>query len=299
MISQCQFLALRPVSALCSSLPEKSVYWAARQLGRLDYLTSRPQRRRAANSMRVLLGKDASPGELRQKVRSAFNEFALHMAEFMRTPAMDKPKGSFQKFIQEKVEVVGIDQVDDFLTSGRGAVLVWMHFSNWDWKLCISNFLGLDVLVPAARMPNRHVDRFFTELRTYHGQKIVRSYRGIAHCREQLRDGKAVAMAAEVMMSRHAIPVEFFGRQIQVPAGPAILARRYGCPLIPTCMPRIAPDRFRLVFGDPILPESAGEGPEKEQLQQLAQQYMAWFEDYVRQYPEQWSMIFWLNIFET
>jgi KDO2-lipid IV(A) lauroyltransferase len=108
-----------------------------------------------------------------------------------------------------------------------------------------------------------------------------------------LKGNGLVALLGDRDFSANSITVEFFGRPVPMPRGPAALSRRLGAPLIPIFMIRERDDSFRLEIERPIYPEPEEElsrGDEAGAIKALMLRYLKVIEDYVRRYPEQWYM---------
>ena len=100
-----------------------------------------------------------------------------------------------------------------------------------------------------------------------------------------LRAGGTLGILADQKMS-DGIEARFFGRPAMTAAGPAQLALRTGCPLVPSRIERIGPARFRMTCYAPLtLPR---DGPPKAAIAALTQQLNDIFEDWIRQQPADW-----------
>src|SRR5690606_32578559 len=86
------------------------------------------------------------------------------------------------------------------------------------------------------------------------------------------------------------VRVPFFGREIEVPAGPARLAIRTGAKVLPTAFPRLEPGRPEvdtLCDWDIELPCT---GNLDEDVQTLTARIVASHERFIREHPDQWYM---------
>jgi KDO2-lipid IV(A) lauroyltransferase len=79
-----------------------------------------------------------------------------------------------------------------------------------------------------------------------------------------------------------------------VPAGPAAIACRRGCPILPAFVRRIAPARYHIHVDPPIDPPQGmgkGGGSHKESREveaKLMRAVLERFEEFIREYPDQW-----------
>ncbi len=68
--------------------------------------------------------------------------------------------------------------------------------------------------------------------------------------------------------------------------GPALLAYRTGCPIVPLAFNRESYDRHVVYCGEPIYPPNTGN--EEADLLTMTKAYFKYFEDHIRKFPEQW-----------
>jgi len=86
--------------------------------------------------------------------------------------------------------------------------------------------------------------------------------RSIAVLSQRLRAGKLVALVADRDLSKNGIPVNFFGKGGQMPAGPALLAVQTGADLI-TAFVKYEEVGIRIIFGEAIPVPETGSVSEK------------------------------------
>jgi KDO2-lipid IV(A) lauroyltransferase len=86
------------------------------------------------------------------------------------------------------------------------------------------------------------------------------------------------------------VRVNFFGEEVEVPAGPARLALRTGATIVAAAFARVDPHRLAVTtlcdFG--IRTEASGD--DERDIRDLTQAIMDSHERFIRQYPEQWYM---------
>ena len=80
--------------------------------------------------------------------------------------------------------------------------------------------------------PEKLFDKF-VDFRASNGVEVIAAGdpTAMTTLEERIRDQKLVGVVGERDLSRRGIPVNFFGSQARMPAGPAVLARRTGAPL--------------------------------------------------------------------
>ncbi len=272
------------VTALVQRLPAGASYAVAFVLGSLAFY-GWPRGRRATirNFSRVLAGQ--TPGEIRRVSRRSLINYCCYLADFVRFPSLSP---------RELVDRVGgaesFAALDGVLASGKGAIIVCMHFGNWDLGAGAAAARGYQVTVVAETFADRRLDRMVVESRRRLGMQVVKMERaGPSLIRSVKRNG-LLALLIDRPVPGDGVRVTFFGEEVEVPAGPARIAIRTGARVVPAAFPRVRPNRpevttqtdFDIVF------ESSGD--EEADVQRLTQAIMASHERFIRANPDQWYM---------
>jgi len=124
-----------------------------------------------------------------------------------------------------------------------------------------------------------------------------------------LRENKVLALLGDrIFGMENGVPVNFFGKRVVLPKGPAVLSLATGASIVPVFMIRNPDDTFTLHFEEPIepgvtLPEKNENDLEmlrlkhvsSDRIDELTDKFKCVIERYIRKYPEQWYMfpVFW------
>jgi KDO2-lipid IV(A) lauroyltransferase len=68
--------------------------------------------------------------------------------------------------------------------------------------------------------------------------------------------------------------------------GPALFSIRTGAPICPMLLRRESFDRHVIITGNPIYPVNSGD--EERDIMTMTEAYVRFYEEHIRQYPEQW-----------
>jgi Kdo2-lipid IVA lauroyltransferase/acyltransferase len=115
--------------------------------------------------------------------------------------------------------------------SGRGAVFVAGHLGNWEIGAAMMAARGYPVLVIAKRAANPLFYARIMAARNRLGVGVIDFQHATRAALRALREGKAVAFAADQHAGRAGIWVPFFGRPASTYRGPALLALRADVPM--------------------------------------------------------------------
>jgi lauroyl/myristoyl acyltransferase len=273
-----QAVALRAAAWITRRLPEPTRYWLADLGGNSAHLLLR---RRAAVAAENYLA--FTRGDRRAAVRLTRRAFA----NYART-VMD--------FLVLEDLLAAVVQADPppataplrrAVALGQGAIVVTPHFGNWDLGAAVTATCGRQVHAVADQFGPPAVDELVRSMRERLGVRIIST--GPTSAREALRAlrrGDVLCLAADIDKSGGGALVQFLGRLVSMPAGPATLALRTGAALIPGYVRRVPGRGHEAVLWDPI--SVPGPGPLEARVQAMTQLMASSFESMIRLDPAQW-----------
>ena len=177
----------------------------------------------------------------------------------------------------------------DPISEKRGCIVALPHAGNWDHAGAYFCATGIPLTTVAEHLKPEKLFRKFLEYRTAIGMEVLDlDSRSIAVLSQRLRAGKLVALVADRDMSKNGIPVDFFGRGSQMPAGPALLAIQTGADLI-TAFVKYEEVGIRIIFEGPIAVPSNGTVPEKAAL--MTQVVADLFAKHIQANTVDWHML--------
>ena len=190
-----------------------------------------------------------------------------------------------------RVEIVGGEHLTAVARSGRPAVLISGHFSNWEVMAAVIVHLGVrcDVTYRAANNP--YIDARIIETRRRYGVQLM-APKGESGSREvikAMKEGVSVALLNDQKFNQGpALP--FFGVTAHTAPGPTRFALKFDCPMIPMCVERLQGARFRVTIYPSIAPPDTGD--RTADIEQGVRNVNAFIEARVRERPDQW---FWTH----
>ncbi len=168
----------------------------------------------------------------------------------------------------------------------RGAVLALPHSGNFDLAGAWACSTGMPVSTVAEQLPGPEFAAFL-EFRTRLGMRVYSHTDpgAIGHLVSDARAGRLICLIADRDLSGSGVRVRWRDQQVSMPAGPAVVARRSGAPLIPL-VSRFTPDGMRLTFGTEIEPR-----PGRDGLTAMTQQVADFFAAQVAEAPQDWHLM--------
>ncbi len=190
-----------------------------------------------------------------------------------------------------RVEIVGGEHLTAVARSGKPAVLISGHFSNWEVMAAVIVHLGVrcDVTYRAANNP--YIDARIIETRRRYGVTLM-APKGETGSREVIRamkQGISVALLNDQKFNK-GVALPFFGVMAHTAPGPTRFALKFGCPMIPMCVERTEGARFRVTIYPSLTPPATGDL--NADIEEGVRRVNAFIEARVRERPEQW---FWTH----
>jgi len=239
-----------------------------------------------ANLVRVL-GPDVDGKVLRQTSRAAVRSTARYYLEAFRLPVMP-----MDRLIEGMRDSGHVQTAFGYLAQGRGVVFALPHMGNWDqagaW--IIAKGAGSFTTVMERLKPESVYERFVA-FREALGMEVLPASGGarpFGILAQRLRAGKVVCLVCDRDVTGAGLEVEFFGEKAKMMAGPAALAVATGAALMPAVL-WFDGDGWGVHIGEEIPPPP--EGDRKAKVVAMMQQLARFFEDGIREHPEDWHML--------
>jgi len=225
-----------------------------------------------------------SEAEARQAAARGFGSYGRYWAESFRLPHLSA------RTIDRGFSVVGYEHIQQVLDSGRGPILVLPHLGGWEWAAAwLGRTCGAKVSAVVERLEPDDVFEWFIELRQAYGIDVIPiGADALARLVKAVKAGNIVCLLSDRDLPGTGVEVEFFGETTTLPAGPALLARRTGVPLLPTAVYFRRGDRLGYV-DEPIWADS--ELPLRVDLQRMTQAMALAMERLIRGAPDQWHLL--------
>jgi Kdo2-lipid IVA lauroyltransferase/acyltransferase len=267
------FLFVGLMSLLPVSVASGAVGGLLRRVGPL-LATSRKALRNIARSF-----PDLDTAAHRRILADSWDNFGRTVAEYIHLKTLARD-------FDRHVEVTGAEHLTTLLQAGRAGVIMTGHFGNWELVAMTCARLGIELTFVYRAPNNPYVDRRLAEARGPLGGRMVPKGRQAA--RELVataRRGGHIGLLIDQKLNE-GIPVPFLGRDAMTGTVLADMALRYGTPIIPMRVIRLAGTRFRVEILPPLQFQGTGEHRQDTAALMLTANQM--LEGWVREYPGQW-----------
>ncbi|NIN68491.1 MAG: hypothetical protein GTO63_28045 [Anaerolineae bacterium] len=272
-----------PPFFLAQHLPLKLCYSIASILGDLVYVCWPSGRRNVIANMRHVLGPEASAKTVRRTARNSFRNYMKLLVDFARVSVIEPAA------LQDRLKGTGWDNLDKAFERGKGVLLVGIHLGNWEVAGAALASSGYKVSAVSETVGNEYINRLAIDLRARLGIELIPMEYALKRVYKALRRNEAVGLVTDrPLPPAEGVPVEFFGRQIPWPAGPATLALRTGASIVTGYLVRNADNDYVGEIYPPL--EFDVTGDLERDIQFITQRIVSLQEDVIRRYPDQWYM---------
>jgi KDO2-lipid IV(A) lauroyltransferase len=237
----------------------------------------------AANQARVL-GAEPTDARVDHATREAFELYARFWFDAFRIRTMP------MKEFNERVVVIGVENIDRALEAGKGCVCAMPHMGNWDAAGHWFGANGYRIAAVAEELRPPRLYELFLRHREELGMRIVGLTMG-GHVGQQLKqllsENWMVALVADRDLTGRGTEVEMFGATRRVPAGPALLSLSSGAPLV-VCPVYTRDDGWEVRIEEPL--EIERTGVIREDVAALSRLMAERFERAIAAKPPDWHM---------
>jgi KDO2-lipid IV(A) lauroyltransferase len=168
-----------------------------------------------------------------------------------------------------------------------GAIVVLPHSGNWDLAGAWACLSGFPVTTVVEVLGGQAYADFLSFRKSLGMEPIGHTDPDVMRrLADAVERGRTVCLISDRDLSGAGVSVRWGGHPVQMPAGPALLARRTGAALIPGVCQFVDERRMIIDLGPEVVPESGPEG-----LRVMTQQVADHFATTIRRRPQDWPML--------
>ncbi len=247
--------------------------WLGRSVGPLLKLS-----RRAERNLELCF-PDMPAARRREIVRAMWDNLGRTAAEYPHLDRISDPKSG-------RVEILGADLVKGPASEGRPVIIAAMHQANFEVSVVTAGAQGIPMVGISREANNPLVQKVAEKMRgVTPGKRIPKGAKGARALVAEMQKGSTIGVLADQKFNE-GFEARFFGLPAMTADGPAQMALRFNCPIVPSRLERLGGARFRMT----IEPQPAFEpaGSKRGDAQALTQAINDRFEAWVRERPEDW-----------
>ena len=230
-------------------------------------------------NLRAAFGKEKSESELHRIAEASMQNLLKLALEFIRTPQVSKDPAPY-------IEPPDMSPLLDAVTKHGNFIAVVSHFGNWEWLAIPLKPLGLFTHAVGRPLKNPYLYRYIRNTRETANLKNIDKAGAVRASISILKKKGILAVLIDQHETRGAVWVDFFGRKASTSTLPAMLALKYGCPVLPAFFYRNENGCSKILYG-PVFP-LIRTGRLKKDLLANTQQYVSKIEEEIRKRPGDW-----------
>jgi len=269
---------------LLGLIPRKWTFGLGNRLGHFLYLVDKKHREIVLNNLTRAFGREKNRYEIEMLAKQVFKNAFQIVFEIGWSLNLD------EKRLMEYFTIEGRSHFKNAYEKGQGVLVLTGHFGNWELLSVIGAMLAYPLSVLYRPLDFKPLDRFFVNLRTRFGGKVIPLKRSMFEILKSLGRGEMVVLLMDQNVDWYeGVFVDFLGHRACTNKGLALLALKTRVPVVPVFMVR-----EKGGFTAKFLPEIPLKisGDKTRDVEDNTQQYNQVIESFLRRYPDQW---FWLH----
>ncbi len=280
--------AFRAGNKLAGHIPLRAARPLLGVAGRVAPRVSGDRRLIVERNLQRVTGDTLSDAELRAAVSATFESYARYYFDSFRLPSMSIAD------VADGFTIEGLEHLETALAEDPvGPILALPHLGGWEWAAYwISEVKGWKIAAVAEKLSPPELFEWFLEFRTSIGLNIIPvGPDAVAQITEAVADGQIMCLLCDRDITGGGVPVTFFGEETTLPAGPAVMALRGGCALLPTAV-YFSDQGVHGVVRPPLRIERDPDATSiRGDVARLTQALAVELEGLIRRAPEEWHLM--------
>ncbi|MEM0967863.1 MAG: lipopolysaccharide heptosyltransferase II [Verrucomicrobiota bacterium] len=277
------FLAYRAMDVLVTFLPLQMCWLVGTLGGNLSYWFLPKQRKIVSQNLYLALGDEMGKRECRRIARRYFGAFGRNRLCGWKLQKMSPAA------IERKIRYENRQVILDLMEQGQGVIAAWTHIGPWEALASIPAFgPGVERGILYRSTSNPFLETYLQRLRPAESLKLFPQGTGLHGPMDHLDQGGVLGVAVDRFSDAGSVWCPLFKRLTSTSNQAALLSVRTGAPIIPLGLYPERMGRWRLVFGEPILPpDSEAEASSGR----ITARLNVAVEQVIRRGPEEWSWV--------
>jgi len=235
-----QYLFYRLAVILVNLIPFNAALQMATALGRFTLGFNKRRLEITRSNLKKAFGNRKSNAEIDNIVRQVNGRLFEVAVEFARIP---KLLGS--------VPVRNPERIWGALKAGKGAILLVSHLGNWELNAIGGGAEGYPIHAVGRPSANPYIERYIQKLRGKTGLQTIERLGSIKDVSRLIKENQAICLPLDQRV-KGGEPVLFLGQTAYFSTLPALLALRYGTPVIPCFIHRTPGPQYFIDVTEPV-----------------------------------------------
>jgi KDO2-lipid IV(A) lauroyltransferase len=276
---------VRKFTPFITNVPKRHIVIVGKLLGTLAYFLDKIHRSIVKSNLQFT-HPEWSKDRIRKLTMRVFQNSGIMVLEVLQMTFFSRED------ILRKVRIRGKENLLSALKHPKGVIMISAHLGNWEMATLFGScYFQKPVVAVAKPIKSKILERWISPLRTRFGITIIDKKGALPQMIRTLHRGKILGLLIDQGTKRSkGVEVTFFGRTTTATLGAALLARRYGSPVLPAFCIREADGTLTLIVKPPLTLMRTHDS--RADIQTNTQIMTDAVEEAVKSYPEQW---FWFH----
>jgi KDO2-lipid IV(A) lauroyltransferase len=222
---------------------------------------------------------DSSREWRKRTARQIFRHLGYSAAELIKLERIWEER-------DQRIEFVLEPEARKHMESKRTTIFVTAHVGAWQVASLVTRKFGFDISAIYAPESNPVINELMQGLRQSFGESLIPANAGPRPLMQALKEGRSIIMAMDTRPETGKL-IPFFGKDALTNTSAAGLALRTGSALVVARAERLPGARYRITVYDPLT-SPIPDAPVKQQAVAMTEIVHGYFEEWIREYPEQW-----------
>ena len=222
---------------------------------------------------------DSSPEWREQTTKKVFRYLGYSAAELLKLEQIWEER-------EQRIEFVLEPEAQKHMESKRATVFMTAHVGAWQVASLVTRQFGFTINAIYAPESNPIVQELLLASRRSFGEKLISAAAGPRALIKALKAGESIIMAMDTRPDTGKL-IPFFGVDALTNTSAVGLALRNGAAVVVSRAERLPGGRYRVTVYDPLI-SPIPDAPVKEQAVAMTEIVHHHFEDWIREYPQEW-----------
>lgn len=279
------YFIIRGVITLFDILPRSIAIMLGRFLGEVAAILDVKERILAEENLRQAYGDKWSGLKIKLVARECFTMMGVNAVDVILSRKWTAED------LENMIDTEGMEHFDEAFAKGKGVIGLTGHIGNFELMAAwFSSVKKIPLSVIGRQLYDKRLDNLIVENRKRFGLENVPSDASAKTVYSVLKDGKMLGVLLDLDSSKvSGYFALFFGREANTAAGPIVIGRKTGSPIVPMAMFRTPEDRY-LIRVLPAFELNCTDDKEADILDGLTRCNKA-LEELINYDPAQWMWI--------
>lgn len=199
---------------------------------------------------------------------------------------------TYRKKLNPLIKLEGKGNLEQALALGNGAIAITAHLGTFTLIGAKLNTIGFPNTWILGAQGHPRLAQVWRRMSEKAGSSAIVIDSPISFHKAILRvlhKGEIVSFVCDENQKHGGVLVEFLGRPMALPVGPAVYHLKTGAPILPIFILRQEGRRHKVIINSPL--KVALSGDEERDVFTITDQIACVIESFIKQYPDQWSWI--------